>query len=80
MELWVNLSSDRVWRFWNSTNPIAGLTSKSGFLDNQPLFELLLDLVKGKQVLLKKRVLVSANDAQNGAYVSFALNDYDDPE
>lgn len=32
--LWTNLHNDKVWRFWNSSNPIAGLTNKAGFLDN----------------------------------------------
>lgn len=43
--LWTNLTSDQVWRFWNSSDPIAGLISKGGFLDNQPLHDLLTRVV-----------------------------------
>lgn len=63
VNLWTNLTSSQVWRFWNSTNPIAGITSKSGFLDNQPLHDLLANIIEQKESKYKKRVLVSANDA-----------------
>lgn len=74
--LWTNLTSDKVWRFWNSSNPIAGLTSRAGFLDNQPLHDLMSTLIEERGGKFKKRVLVSANDANTGSYVNFRLNDY----
>ena len=63
LNIWTNLTSSQVWKFWKSPNPIAGITSKGGFLDNQPLHDLLVRLISSKDAKYKKRVLVSANDA-----------------
>lgn len=80
MGLWGNLTNADVWQFWDSWNPVAGITDKAGFLDNSPLHDLLVRLIESKGSQFKKRVLVSANDAQTGAYVDFRLGDYTDPD
>lgn len=78
--LWNNLTSESVWQFWNSSNPITGITDKGGFLDNSPLHHLLSGLISEKDNKFKKRVLVSANDVQTGSYVHFRLNDHNDTD
>lgn len=78
--LWHNLTNDQVWRFWNSSNPVAGLTTKGGFLDNQPLVNLIQRILNEHDCQLKKTVLVSANDAITGNYVDIRLNDRNDTD
>lgn len=80
INLWNEMTSDQVWRFWNSSNPVAGLVSEAGLLDNTPLYNFVLNKLKEKDAQIKKRVLVSANDAQTGAYVDFSLTEFKDAE
>ena len=72
--LWRGLTNDKIWQVWSSYNPIEGITSHAGYLDNQPLYDLLSSLFNdGKSV--QKHVYVSANDAISGSYIPFALHD-----
>lgn len=65
--LWMNLTSDQVWQWWSSWCPVDGLIYERGFIDNSPLANLLTNLFVGREV--KKRIIVSANDADSGAYI-----------
>ena len=71
MDLWGNLTSADIWQTWSTLNPLEGLYGEAGYLDNTPLYNYLLNLFKGKEV--KKRLIVSANDANSGAYISMHL-------
>lgn len=73
IDLWMQLTSDQVWRWWPSWCPVDGITKEPGFVDNSPLFNLLTSIFEGKQV--KKRVIVSANDANSGSYIPMQLHD-----
>ena len=58
-----------------SKDPIKGITSEAGYFDNTPLLDYLLEMMNGKSV--KKRVIVSANDANTGNYVHIPLHEID---
>ena len=75
--MWLNLTSSGVYRSWPEAgwNPIYGLTDMAGFYDNTPLFDLLSGLFSTKKI--KKRIIVSANDANSGSYVNMKLHEYD---
>ena len=47
----------------------------AGFYDNTPLFEKLSGLFSKREI--KKRIIVSANDANSGSYVNMKLHEYD---
>ena len=76
--MWLNLTSAGVYRSWPDAgwNPIYGLTDATGFYDNTPLFDLLSGLFHSQKI--KKRVIVSANDAITGSYINMKLHEYND--
>jgi predicted acylesterase/phospholipase RssA len=48
---------------------------QAGFYDNTPLFDYLSTLLDNREV--KKRLIVSANDALSGAYIHMRPHEYD---
>ena len=75
--LWKNMTNSKVWRVWPQAgwDPLYGITSASGYLDNSPF----LDMIRGvlKKSHIKKRVIVSAEDAISGSYAHFKLHEMD---
>lgn len=74
LSLWQNLTNSNIWETWSSWNPASGITSHSGYLNNEPLYELIWSIYNNRPKV-KKHAYVSANDAITGAYMSFALHD-----
>lgn len=76
--LWKNLTNSDIWRMWPDSgwDPIYGITSKTGYLDNTPLKNLLINLLETHDGIQKK-VIASATDILNGVYRSYRLHEFD---
>jgi len=77
IEMWTNLVNGDVWRMWPEAgyNPIYGITSAAGYLDNSPILTFLkknLQLFDG----IQKRVIVSATDILDAGYRSYRLHEF----
>jgi predicted acylesterase/phospholipase RssA len=79
LNLWQHLENKDIWKQWSSTDPIAGITSHAGFIDNSPLYNLIMGIYK-QYGQVKKHTYVSANDAITGAYIPYALHELDSDE
>ena len=79
LRLWGDLSNPDVYTTWAGAkyNPIEPIQEHTGYLNNTPLFEYLVGVMKPFNNVVKRRTLVSAVDAISGDYVSFNL--YDEP-
>lgn len=74
LDIWRSLENSKIWQLWPNAskyNPIHGLLYESGFLDNSPLHDFLISIMNGRHV--QKRTIVSAIDANTGAYIPFNL-------
>jgi len=78
MDLWKNLTNRDVWDWWHTWNPIEPVYGKPGFLNDQPLYDYLLNVFAKFGNVSKRRAFVSAVDAESGAYVPFSLFDEKD--
>ena len=63
---------------WPSWNPLHGLMYEGGLFDNSPSFDMMMKRTGGNE--LKKKIIVSAVDANSGRYVPILLNDLDTDE
>ena len=77
MGLWGNLTNRDVWDWRDTWNPVEPIYGESGYLNDQPLFDYLLNIFKNKNNVTKRRGFVSAVDAETGSYVPFSI--YDEP-
>jgi predicted acylesterase/phospholipase RssA len=77
VDLWANLSNKNVYEAWAGSkhDPIYGITSEKGYINNQPLWDYLYDLFRLREV--QKRAVVSAVDSKSGAYTD--MNLFDEP-
>lgn len=44
----MNLDNSQIWKVWSKINPIEGITSHTGYLDNSPLFDKLYGIYQEK--------------------------------
>lgn len=65
--MWTGLSNDQVFTKWKHLDPVYGIMHKSSFFDNTPLYDYLTK-IKGEREI-KKRLVVSAVDANSGAFI-----------
>jgi len=72
VDMWWNLENKSVWKLWpgHKLNPAHGLWEQ-GFLDNEPLRELLTGVLKEREVV--KEAIVSAVDVNTGDYIAFDM-------
>lgn len=79
LRLWGNLTNEDIYTTWDGAkyNPIEPIQDHTGLMNNTPLFDYLVNVMKPFDNTVKRRTLVSAVDAITGAYVSFNL--YDEP-
>lgn len=73
--LWTNLTNRDVWDWRHTLNPAEPIYGEEGYLDDQPLYDMLMKIVEDKKGITKRRAFVSAVDAITGAYVPFSLYD-----
>ena len=67
--IWKNMSNEKVYKDWDSWDPIHGVLFEPGYFDNSPLVKTLLDYKQGRTV--KKTSIVSSVDAYTGAYLPY---------
>lgn len=78
--LWLNLTNSDIYKSWPESkyDPAHGILFESGYYDNTPVHDLMLNLLDGMEI--EKRLIVSATDVNNGHYVDFHLYDKDSDE
>ena len=47
-DLWMNMETNDLWTGWGTWNPLSGLTSYKGFLNNEPMFKYLQEVIGDK--------------------------------
>ena len=70
-DYWANLTTDKIWIWWNKLNWAAGLMEQ-GIMSNKPLYDFVVN-TKKKIGDIKKRGIVSAVDINTGVTVSIPL-------
>jgi len=77
IDLWAKLDNPSVYKSWEGSkhNPVYGITHEKGYLNNQPLWDYLYNIMNGKEI--QKRLIVSAVDSITGAYIDLSL--FDEP-
>ena len=70
-DAWQHISNDQVFKQWYPLGPVTGINSKSGILDNSPLFDYLTKTLGQYDLDFKRKLTFSCVDASSGNYITF---------
>mmetsp|Transcript_26513 Transcript_26513/g.40485 ORF Transcript_26513/g.40485 Transcript_26513/m.40485 type:complete len:288 (-) Transcript_26513:187-1050(-) len=68
---WQGIDNDSVFKMWEPLGLVTGVTSKSGVLDDSPLFEFITQVYEDHDYEIKRKIAVSCVDVNTGDYVVF---------
>lgn len=79
LEMWMNLSNEQVWVWRDTYNPVEPFYYESGYVDDTPLFNLLLSIVTKFGNFAQRLVITTANDVLTGNQEMYVIRPgYDD--
>lgn len=73
LSLWEQLTNEQVWVWRDSSNPYHNIFDFNGYVDNTPLYELLLGIVKDFGNVAKRTVITTANDVITGRQMEYII-------